>query len=416
MQTSNHIEPTTFEVAPFSASPDARERPVVAGPILQHYHSGASIRKMFDEGLRLKEMFGSHNVADLSLGNPCFAPPAAFSKALRDVAATPGRHAYMPNAGFPEVRDRIAEALNRDGYFSEIEGRHVVMTTGAAGAINVVLKTILEPGDEVIVPRPYFTEYGYYIANHGGRMVLVATSTDFDLDVEAILDAVTERTRAVIINSPCNPSGRVFPEPTLRMLADGLTERSRQIGSPIFVISDEPYREILFDDARFTSIASLYPNSFMCYSWSKSYSISGERIGYVAVNPALDTDDWPALLGSLAMCNRFLGFVNAPAFMQRVIGESLDALLNLERYTHNRMVLCAALEEGGYSFQSPEGTFYVFPQTPYPEDEFVRRAKDQLLLVVPGSVFGAADHFRISFAATDRSVDLACERLIRLAR
>jgi aspartate aminotransferase len=416
MQTIEKLDALRDSPADVAAPVSSRMHSTVARAIVDRYHNGSEIRKMFDDGVRLKTIHGPDNVADLSIGNPPFPPPAAFTRALQQFASARGRHSYMQNAGFLDVREAVARSLNERGFFNAIEGQHIVMTTGAAGAINVVLKTILEPGDEVIVPRPFFSEYRYYIDNHGGRMVLADTGPAFDLDVAAILEKVTASTRAVIVNSPCNPTGRVYPETTLQALADNLKRLSDQRGSPIFVISDEPYRELLFDNARFTSIASLYCNSFMCYSWSKAFSIAGERIGYIAVNPTLRTDDWPTLIGSLAMCNRFLGFVNAPAFMQRVIGAALNAPPETDHYARRRTLLCQALDEGGYRYARPEGTFYIFPETPGTEDDFIRRAREELLLVVPGRAFGAEGWFRLSFAATDRAVELACERLVRLSR
>lgn len=388
---------------------------IVSEKVRGFYGRGSAIRKMFDEGLRLKQQYGADRVADLSIGNPDFPPPAAFTEALRRVAASDAPHAYMPNAGYPDVRDRIAADLRERHLLPGVLGSQVIMTTGAAGALNVTLKTLLEPGDEVIVIRPYFVEYGFYIDNHGGRMVLVDSAEDGDLDPASVAEAIGPATRAVIVNSPNNPSGRLYAAERLDALADVLRQASARLGRPVFLLSDEPYREIVFGDRTFVSPAARYENSFLCYSWSKTFSISGERIGYVAVNPALQTDDWPLVTGALAMCNRMLGFVNAPAFMQHVIGEAVGARPDIAHYEAKKRLLCDALDRGGYAYAEPEGTFYIFPRTPGDEETFIARAKERLLLVVPGSAFGRPGHFRISFAAPEATVRLACTLLEELA-
>ncbi len=388
---------------------------IVSDKIKAFYGGGSAIRKMFEEGLRLKALHGAEHVADLSIGNPAFPPPAAFVRALRHVAAGDFPHAYMPNAGYPYVRERVAASLNEHGYFSGAGGEHVVMTTGAAGALNVVLKTLLNPGDEVIVPRPYFVEYRYYIDSHGGTMVLVDTRVDFGLDVQRIAEAVGPKTRAVIVTSPHNPTGRIYDRATLEALAAMLTQRAQALGRRLFLLSDETYREVRFDGTPFVSPASCYPDSFLCYSWSKAFSIPGERIGYVAVNPAMAPDAGPPVAEALAMCNRMLGYVNAPAFMQHVVAEALDAEVDVGAYQARRDRLCAALDEAGYAYVRPEGAFYLFPRTPGPEAAFVERAKAHLLLVVPGTAFGLAGYFRLAFACDDATVDLACRKLKALA-
>ncbi len=388
---------------------------MVSGKVIEQMKTGSAIREMFEEGLRMKAEHGAEHVADLSLGNPMFPPPRAFVEALRALASEPLPHGYMPNAGYPHVREIVADYLVRHGFFEGIEARHILMSVGAAGAINVVLKTILEPGDEVIVLRPYFVEYRFYIANHGGRMIPVDTKDDCSLDVDAVAAAVTGRTKAILINSPNNPSGRVYDRASLEALAEMIGRKEHEHGRPIALISDEPYRELLFDAAAFVSPATVYPNSFLCYSWSKSFSIAGERIGYVAVNPAGRWGNERLLLDALAMTNRSLGFVNAPALMQRAIARAIDAEVAVGHYATKRQQLCDALDEAGYEYVKPEGTFYIFPKTLGPEEAFIQRAKDHLLLVVPGSAFGRPGHFRLSFACDDRTVALACDKLREIA-
>jgi aspartate aminotransferase len=362
---------------------------------------------MFEEGLRLKASHGADAVADLSIGNPDFDPPPEFLEALQRVAALKGHHAYMPNAGYPHVRGRIADYLNQHRYFDGITRDKIIMTTGAAGALNIVLATLLARGEEVIVIAPYFVEYRFYVEAHAGIV---------DLDIASIAGAITDKTRAVMVNSPNNPSGRVYSRSSLEKLAALLTAESERRGHPIFLISDEPYREILYIDEEFVSPASVYRNSFMCYSWSKSFSISGERIGYVAINPSLQTDDWSLLIGSLAMCNRSLGFVNAPALMQKVIAESIDARIDISHYREKRELLRQALDNGGFEYADPEGTFYFFVRTPEAEVDFIDRARKHLLLVVPGTDFGRPGYFRISYAAPRPTIELACRKLLDIAK
>lgn len=371
---------------------------------------------MFEEGLRLKAAHGEENVADLSIGNPGFDPPEEFRESLRRIAALKGPHAYMPNAGYPHVRATVAHYLQKHGYFDGIEARHIVMTTGAAGALNIVLATLLAPGDEVVVLTPYFVEYRFYIEAHGGVMVIADTDDHFEIDVDNVAAAITERTRAVIINSPNNPSGRIYSHRSLEKLAEMLQRESARRKSTVFLISDEPYREIIFSDTTFVSPASTYRNSFMCYSWSKAFSISGERIGYLAIHPEMQVDDWTLLTGSLAMCNRFLGFVNAPALMQRVIADSIDASIDISHYRLKREQLRAALDAGGFEYAEPEGAFYFFVRTPEPEADFIERAKRHLLLVVPGTDFGRPGYFRISYAASRATIELACRKFQDIAQ
>jgi len=274
------------------------------------------IRKMFEDGMRLKKEFGAENVFDFSLGNPNVDPPPALKKALLETASDerPGVHAYMPNAGFPETRAAVAGHLGREKGIS-LTADHVIMTCGAAGALNVILKAILDPGDEVLIMVPFFVEYLAYVDNHGGVAKTVKTKADFSLDLGAIEASITERTRAVLVNSPNNPTGQIYGDGELRGLADILNDRGRKLGRAISLISDEPYDRIVYDGVKIPSLLQIYRNSIIANSYSKTLSIPGERIGFIAVNPR--TEAVETLLGGLVMCNRMLGFVNAPAFMQR---------------------------------------------------------------------------------------------------
>ncbi len=362
------------------------------------------IRKMFEDGIRLKQQFGAENVFDFSLGNPNVPPPPELKKALLEVARDerPGVHAYMPNAGFLETRAAVASKLSRD-HGVKLSADHVIMTCGAAGALNVILKTVLDPGDEVIVPAPYFVEYQSYVDNHNGVIRLVKSKEDFSLDLWAVAEAITEKTKAVLINTPNNPTGRVYDEASIRALASLLEDKGKKFERAIHLISDEPYDKIVYDGMKVPSLLKAYRHSLIANSYSKTLSIPGERIGFIAVNPAIDSLD--LLLGGLVMCNRTLGFVNAPAFIQRVLPKVLDVEVNVAEYQRKRDLLCDGLAACGYEFTKPEGAFYLFPKSPIADDvEFVRALQKKNILTVPGSGFGAPGYFRIAYCVEDKTI------------
>ena len=364
----------------------------VAKTIARQLENASWIRRMFEEGVRLKRERGADAVFDFSLGNPDLEPPPAVLDALRRVVAEnpPGSHGYMPNPGYTDVREAVANKLRRETGL-DFTAEDVFMTVGAAGACNVILKSLLDPGDEVLVLAPYFAEYQFYIANHGGRMVLVETDASFLPDVDRIAAAITPRTRALILNTPNNPTGRVYPESTLREL-DQMLSRA---GQPITVLSDEPYKSFVYDGQRQPEVASSVANTAICNSWSKSLGLAGERIGYLALSPRLQ--DRAELRRACAFNNRTLGFVNAPAIWQRVILESLDEAIDPAIYQQRRNVLCDALEAIGYEVKRPEGAFYVFLKTPIPDDiAFTRRLAEEGVLAVPGTGFGRSGYIRLS--------------------
>jgi aspartate aminotransferase len=364
----------------------------ISRAIAQQLENASWIRRMFEEGLRLKRERGADKVFDFSLGNPDVEPPAAVIEALKRVVNgnRPGSHGYMPNAGYPQVRETLARKLARETGL-EFTAEDVFMTVGAAGACNVILKSILDPGDEVIVLAPFFPEYQFYIANHGGRMVLVDTDAEFLPDPERIAAAITPRTRALILNTPNNPTGRVYPESVLRVIDEML----RRVGQPIVVLSDEPYKSYVFDGQRQPEVASLIGPTVICNSWSKSLGLPGERIGYLALSPRLA--DRAALRGACAFTNRTLGYINAPAIWQWVINETADERLGAEFYEHKRNVLCAALAAIGYETRPPEGAFYVFLKTPIADDvAFTRLLANEGVLAVPGTGFGRSGYIRLS--------------------
>jgi aspartate aminotransferase len=364
----------------------------VAKTIASQLENSSWIRRMFEEGVRLKRERGADAVFDFSLGNPDVEPPRAVLEALRRVAAgnQPGSHGYMPNPGYPEVRAAVASKLRRETGL-DFAAEDVFMTVGSAGACNVILKSILDPGDEVLVLMPFFPEYQFYVANHGGRMVPVETDATFLPDPERIAAAITPRTRALILNTPNNPTGRVYPEHVLRDL-QAVLERA---GQPITVISDEPYKSFVYDGGHQPEVASLIAQTAICNSWSKSLGLPGERIGYLALSPRLA--DREALRRACAFSNRILGFINAPAIWQRVMLESLDEAIDPAPYERKRNLLCDALQAIGYEAKRPEGSFYIFLKTPIPDDiAFTQRLAAEGVLAVPGTGFGRSGYIRLS--------------------
>ena len=359
---------------------------------------------MFEQGAKLKAKHGAENVFDFCLGNPNLEPPARFKEVLVDAAKASGsgHHGYMPNTGYASVRQAVAEFLSREQGVA-VTADEVIMTCGAAGALNVILKAILDPGDEMITPAPYFVEYGFYADNHGGVLKTVSTKSDFTLDLQAIQAAITPGTKAVLINSPNNPSGQIYSKESLLQLGSLLTEEGRRLNRTLYLISDEPYRKITFDGAKVASIFSCYAESMIATSYSKDLSIPGERIGFLAVNPRSTYKE--DLLAGMALANRILGYVNAPALMQRAIqslqGVSVDATI----YKKKRDLLCDGLSECGYEIVKPNGAFYLFPKTPIRDDvAFVKALQEELILTVPGSGFGAPGYFRIAFCVDDDTI------------
>jgi aspartate aminotransferase len=363
------------------------------------------IRKMFEEGIERKAKFGVENVFDFSLGNPDLEPPSRVGEILADLAKdpTPGTHAYMPNAGFVETRQAVADYLNTFNR-PRFTADEIVMTVGAGGGLNVVLKTILNPQEEVIIPSPYFVEYNFYLDNHQGVARVVQSHADFSLNLDAISKAVSEKTRAVLINSPNNPTGRIYKAEELAGLAEILTHYSAKFGEPIYLISDEPYRKIVYDGMAVPSVFDAYRESFVVTSFSKDLSLPGERIGYAAANPEIS--EKPVILGGMVLCNRVLGYVNAPALMQRVVRHLLEESVDIAIYQRRRDMFCAGLEAAGYAFEKPDGAFYLFPCTPIDDDtEFVKALQEENILTVPGSGFGGPGHFRIAYCVDDGVIE-----------
>lgn len=362
------------------------------------------IRKMFEEGTRLKAEHGAQNVYDFSLGNPKLPPPEKFNEVLKDTvdSSAPGDHGYMPNIGYPQVCAAVAEYLSKEQQVS-ITQKEVLMTCGAAGGLNVIFKAILDPGDEVITPAPYFVEYNSYADNHGGTLKTVSTKPDFNLDIDAISAAISEKTKAILINSPNNPTGHVYSEESLNELGELLKIKGEKLNRTIYLVSDEPYRKIVYDGIKVPSIFTCYNESIITASYSKDISIPGERLGFVAINPNASFKD--DLKAAMAVTNRILGFVNAPALMQRVVARLQGISVDISEYARKRDLICNGLADSGYEFVKPSGAFYLFPRTPISDDvEFVRSLQKELILAVPGSGFGGPGHFRIAFCVDDDTI------------
>jgi aspartate aminotransferase len=379
----------------------------VAKKIAEASQRSSWIRQMFEEGARLAEIHGCDAVSDFSIGNPNLEPPREFLEALEELIHDPslGTHGYMSNAGYQETRAAVADYLATDQGVP-VRADNVVMTCGAGGALNVIFKAILDPEDDVIVARPYFVEYGAYVDNHRGVLKVVDARPDFDLDLGAIEASVGPKTRAVLVNSPNNPTGRVYPEATMKALGELLRRKSVDTGRIIYLVADEPYRRIVYDGVRVAPVMSAYENTIIASSYSKELSLAGERIGYVAANPAIERVN--ELMVGLITANRILGFVNAPALMQRAVARLQGVTVDVAPYKRNRDVLCDELTKAGFTVRKPEGAFYLFPKSPIDDDmAFCRELQERLVLVVPGSGFGLPGYFRMAYCVAPSVVDCA---------
>jgi aspartate aminotransferase len=374
------------------------------------------IRKMFEEGALLIAERGADKVFDFTLGNPCIEPPAALHKKMLELAQTPlpGMHRYMNNAGYDETRNAVAARLSRISGKS-VAGKHIIMTCGAGGALNVVLKTLLDPQDEVIILTPFFVEYKFYIDNHGGVPVEVCNDLEtFQPDLQAIEAAITKKTRTIIINSPNNPTGVIYPKATLDQLGELLQRKQIENGREITVISDEPYARLAYD-MEVPSIFASIDNSVVVTSHSKDLALPGERIGYLAANPQMQ--DVALFMEGAVFCNRVLGFVNAPALMQRLVSTLQDVTVDIEIYRKKRDRLYEHLTAIGFHTVKPDGGFYFFPESPIKDDiEFVRTAQKHGLLLVPGSGFGAPGFFRIAYCIEDAVIERSLPAWTALAK
>ncbi len=376
----------------------------ISAKMLEFGQRASWIRKMFEEGIRMKALHGADQVFDFSLGNPDLPPPPAFDLALRALATveSPGFHSYMPNGGYPFVRERLAARVSAEQGVT-IGGEDIIMTCGAAGGLNVVLKAILNPNDEVILLSPYFVEYNFYIDNHGGVAKVVTTTEDFDLDMKAIVGAINPKTKAIIINSPNNPTGQIYSAEAIHKLGHILEAASEKFGA-IYLIADEPYRKIVFDGNTVPSIFRNYQNSIVVSSFSKDLSLPGERIGFIACHPEIDSR--ADLLDAMTLANRILGFVNAPALMQRAVAELQEVTVDCAIYARRRELFCRILTECGYTFTPPKGAFYIFPKSPLADEvKFISILQEHRILAVPGRGFGAPGYFRLAFCVDEQTIE-----------
>ena len=384
--------------------------------VARFVQEGGWIRKMFEAGISLKQQYGDDKVFDLSLGNPVVEPPAEFRAELQRLAAseTPGMHRYMPNAGYADTREAVAAGIREEAGV-DMTGAEIVMTAGAAAGLNVALKTILNPGDEVIIFAPYFVEYVYYTDNHGGVSVTAPTDAAFQPDLAALEALITPKTRALLINSPNNPSGAVYGSDTLAELGDLLRVKSARFDSEIFLISDEPYRRIIYDGLSYPHVYLHYETSMVVHSHAKDLALPGERIGYIAVNPAYEGKS--DLADGLTFCNRILGIVNAPALMQHVVKALQGVTVDVSDYQRKRDFIHGALTDLGYDCFRPQGAFYLFPKAPGEDDlAFVDELQRYNVLVVPGRGFGQPGHFRVSYCLEDRVLEGSLEGFAAAAR
>ncbi len=358
---------------------------------------GSWIRRMFEDGIELKKKYGPENVFDLSLGNPIFSPPDVLYDEMKSLINNPDKsaHRYMPNAGLDETRKKVAEFLSATTNHN-FNLNNILMTGGAGGALNVALKSILDPGDEVIFFTPFFPEYFFYTDNHSGVSKIIDSDDNFIPDLKSLDSNINSKTKAVIINSPNNPSGIVYGDDFYKQFSEILKKHETLLNREIFVISDEPYRRIIFDDLDCPNILDFHDNTIVASSFSKDLAIPGERIGYLGISPNIKNTE--ILMDGLVFANRVLGFVNAPAFMQRAISNILFNTVNIEEYLLRRNFLCDELGKLGYEFIIPKGAFYLFPKSPLDDDiSFTKLLKENNVLVVPGSGFGKKGYFRISF-------------------
>ena len=373
--------------------------------------NSSMIRKMFEAGNELRKKYGNDKVYDFSLGNPDVPAPAAVKTALQEIAEKadqPFALGYMPNAGYPECRAKLGEYLTREQGVT-VPGSHVIATCGAAGGINAFFRAVLEAGDEVICPSPYFVEYAFYAGNFQGKLVPVPSKKDtFELDADAIAAAINSKTRAVLVNSPNNPTGQIYTRRELEELAAVLKEATAKYGRTIYLIADEPYRYLNYDNCEVPSVFSVYDASVVIGSFSKTLSLAGERIGYVAVNPALEGAD--ELLNGVIMTNRILGYVNAPALAQQILIRSVDATVDLDIYRRRRNLMAEVLTDAGIEFLMPKGAFYFFPKSPVADERiFVEKLLAERILAVPGRGFGLEGHFRLTFCVDESIIANSAE-------
>ena len=390
---------------------------MISEKMIKLSQNNSTIRAMFEEGNRLAAIYGRENVYDFSLGNPNFPAPEAVRTAVIDIITKEDPvvlHGYMSNIGYADVRTAVADSLNAR-FGTSFDANNIIMSSGAAGGLNVVFKTLLNPGDEVIAISPYFVEYGNYVGNYDGNIVVVpANPADFQPDPEALRAAITPRTKAIILNSPNNPTGVIYPADVIKSLAAVLEEKSRENGAPIYIVSDEPYRELAYDGIEVPFLTKYYKNTIACYSWSKSLSLSGERIGYIAIPSEID--DYQLIFDAAGIATRILGFVNAPSLIQKTVARCLDETTDIAAYDANRKLLYKCLVDCGFDPVFPQGAFYMWVKTRGDDKEFVDAAKKHNILLVPGASFACPGYARIAYCVAKKTIEDAMPGFRKLAK
>ncbi|MBU5465019.1 pyridoxal phosphate-dependent aminotransferase [Anaerotignum sp. MSJ-24] len=379
---------------------------MISDQMLKLVNGSSAIRAMFEEGKKLAAIYGAENVYDYSLGNPSVEPPLEVKKAIYHILETEEPnliHGYPNNSGFEDVRQAVAEHLNKK-FGTAFSFENIVMTNGAAAALNIIFKCILNPGDEIITFAPFFTEYRNYAANYNATLTVVPANLEtFEVNFDEFEKLITPRTRGVLINTPNNPSGVVYSEETIKKIAAVMEKKQAEFGTDIYLISDEPYRELVYENIEVPYVSKYYKNTFVAYSFSKSLSLPGERIGYLVANSEMA--DFEKMMYALNVANRVCGFVNANSLFQRVVPYCLDCKVDIEIYNRNRIDLYNKLTELGFKCVKPVGAFYMFPETPIEDDvAFCNAAKEFNLLLVPGSGFGCKGHMRLSYCVSHDTI------------
>lgn len=391
---------------------------MISEKMMEMTKNSSAIRAMFEEGKRMAKEFGAENVYDFSLGNPNVPAPKEVKEAIEEIINEEDTlmvHGYMSNSGYEDVRQAIASSLNQR-FGTAFTERNILMTVGAAGGLNVIFKTLLNPGDEVLTFAPYFGEYNSYAANYGGILCAVPANTvDFQPDLPEFERRITEKTKAVIVNSPNNPTGVVYSEQTIRGLAEILRAKQKEFGTSIYLVSDEPYRELVYGDVEVPYLTKYYENTIVGYSFSKSLSLPGERIGYLVIPD--EADDSELIIGAANVANRILGYVNAPSLFQRVIARCLDAKADVAYYDRNRETLYEGLKKAGFSCIRPDGAFYLFVKSPVEDEKkFCEAAKKYHLLLVPGSSFCCPGYVRLAYCVSYETIVNALPKFEELAK
>lgn len=391
---------------------------MITKQIETHIKESSWIRRMFEIGLEMKAKHGADNVFDFSLGNPDVPSPSKIKEILHDIAEQSLEKlmfGYVPNSGIPAVREELAKFLAQQQE-SPLTADQIILTCGAAGALNVIFHTVLDRDEEVICPAPYFAEYRFYVENHGGKLLPVKCKPmSFELDIEAIDRAITPKTRAVLLNSPNNPSGRIYSKAEMISLVEIIKKHSATNSRPVFLLSDEPYRFLTYNNTHIPAILPLYDYSIAVSSFSKSHSLAGERIGYIALNP--DMPEKEKLLNGLIMANRTLGFVNTPVIGQYMLKHMLDTGVDISIYAKRRETMAKVLDEAGIEYTMPDGAFYFYPKTPgtLDDDQWINLLKEEHILSVPGIGFGYPGYFRLSFCVDEKIIENAADGFKRAA-